>query len=392
MLFQTQDANGSRFRHAREKLAEVMQRDPRERMKARKEFEEQAGAAGVVTLNQADATFIDLNVYAFDTMGAAFTGPFTELKFGQAAVYKTRQEYPIAVYIGNLAGGPPAVNFATAQTGVQVQPFQYFSKKFLVPNLVTPAFDLDKFQEKEVALKRVARDMRLVRQQYIINTMLNQSLNTPIATSVVNYFSTVPFNNRTPWVLDPQVQAGSVITTNIIDDHTEGGLTRNVFKSIRTYCNMAPSLEDDGDVSESGLSPRALFIPVAGAPWEAYWNQASIVGYSAVGSSNLDTSKAIPQNKWDEAVGMSFERNGAYMNWFGTQMFVQPVNILPSGYCLLATNKPAILGWDQMSASVSNEANVFDGPTGMNNRYEARSIALAQPDPYIDRAALIKIS
>lgn len=91
MLFQTQDANGSRFRHAREKLAEVMQRDPRERMKARKEFEEQAGAAGVVTLNQADATFIDLNVYAFDTMGAAFTGPFTELKFGQAAVYKTRQ-------------------------------------------------------------------------------------------------------------------------------------------------------------------------------------------------------------------------------------------------------------------------------------------------------------
>lgn len=392
MLFQTQDANRARFIQAREKLAEVMLRDPRERYNAQKRFvEEQAAAAGVVTINQADATFIDLNVYAFDTMGAAFTGPFSELKFGQAAIYKTRQNYPIAVYIGNLAGGPPAVQFATAQQGVQVQPFQYFSKKFLVPNLVSPAFDLDKFKEKEEALKRVARDMRLFKQQLIINTMLNQPLTTPVATSVANYYGlAAPFANRTPWVLDPQVQADSVPPTNSFNLTAEGGLTRNVFKTIRTYSNQAPALEDDGEISGSGLNPRALFISVSGAPWEAYWNQASIVGYTAIGTSNQDTTKAIPADKWEQAVGMSFERNGNYMNWFGTNIFVQPVNILPKGYFLTAMDRPAILGWDQLSASVSNEAPVFDGPTGMNNRYEARSGAFAQPDPYAPRFILGK--
>lgn len=392
MLFQAQDANRARLVHAREKLAETMLRDPRERIAARKQYEEQAGQAGVVTINQADATFIDLNVYADDSIGAAFTGAFSQLNFGQAAVYKTRQNYPIAVYIGNLAAGPPSMQFATVQQGVQVQPFQYFSKRFLVPNLVSPAYDLEKFQEKEEALKRVAKDMLLARQQYIINTVLNQPLNQPIATSVVNYYSTVPFNNRTPWVLDPQVQTDSVPTTNIFNLTTEGGLTRNVFKTIRTYCNQAPALADDGEMGSYGLEPRALFVPVSGAPWEAYWNQASIVGYSAVGSSNLDTTKAVPQDKWEQAVGMSFSRNGAYMNWFGTNIFVQPTNILPKGYCLLATDRPAILGWDQMSNSVSKEGDSFDNPVGFNTRFEARSIALAQPDPFVDRAALIKVS
>jgi hypothetical protein len=379
MLFQVQDANRDRFLGAREKLAAVMLRPRSERAAARKEGykdEEQAGRAGVITINQADATYIDLNVHAFDTMGAAFA-EFATLQFGQAAVYKTRQEYAIGVNIGNLAGGPPSILFATKQQAVQVQPFQYFSEQFLVPNLVNAAFNLESFKEKEKALNRVARDMRLARQQYILNTMFNQPLPTPIATSIVNYFNlAAPFNNRTPYVLDPQVQAGSVIQTNVIDDHTEGGLTKNIFKSIRTYCNMAPVTDDDG----MATAPRSLFVPVSGAPWEAYWNQASIVGFSAVGNSNLDTSKAIPENKWDEAVGMSFETNGAYMNWFGMNLFVQPTNILPAGYSVLATNKPGVLGWDQMEASVTDEESVF-GDRAMSKRYEARSICLAQPDP-----------
>ncbi len=386
MLFFAQEGNRERILTAREKLGDVMTRPRKERVAARKKlFEEQAGRAGVVTINQADATFIDLNVHAFDTMGQAFA-EFANLQFGQAAVYKTRQEYAIDVNVGHLSGGPPNVLFHTSQDGVQVQPFAYFSEEFLVPNLVNSQFNLEVFKEREIALARVARDMRLARQQYILNTMLNQPLTQDIADSVTNYFAvSAPWANRTVYVLDPGVQSGAYVTTNSIDDHTEGGLTKNVFKSIRTYCNQAPP------VDEQALAPRSLFIPIAGAPWEAYWNQASIVGYSAVGSSNLDTTKAIPQNKWDEAVGMSFEKNGAYMNWFGTQVFVQPTNVLPSGYCLLATNSPAVLGWDQYSASISDEDRQFGDPA-MNRRKEVRSMALAQPAPLAPAFAVIRIS
>lgn len=386
MLYFAQDGNRERIEAARTKLSEVMTRPRHERLAARKKvYEEQAGRAGVITINQADATFIDLNIHAFDQMGQAFA-EFATLQFGQAAVYKIRQEYAIGVNMGHFAGGPPSTLFHTSQAGVQVQPFAYFSEEFLVPNLVNAQFNLEAFKERDIALARVARDMRLARQKYILNTMLNQPLSQDVATSVTTYFGlSAPWNNRTVYVLDPGVQSGSVVTTNNIDDHTEGGLTKNVFKSIRTYCNQAP-ITDEG-----ATSPRSLFVPIAGAPWEAYWNQASIVGYSAVGSSNLDTTKAIPANKWDEAVGMSFEQNGAYMNWFGTTVFVQPTNILPAGYCLLATNKPAILGWDQYSASVSAEQEQFKD-RAMNRRYEARSMALAQPDVLAASFAVIRMA
>lgn len=386
-MYFAQEGNRERIESARTKLAEVMLRPRHERLAARKKvYEEQAGRAGVVTINQADATFINLNIHAFDQMGQAFA-EFATLQFGQAAVYKTREEYALGVNMGHLAGGPPSTLFHTSQAGVQVQPFAYFSEEFLVPNLVNAQFNLEVFKERDIALARAARDMRLARQQYILNTMLNQPLSQAVATSVSTYFGlAAPWNNRTVYVLDPTVQSGSVVTTNNIDDSTEGGITKNVFKSIRTYCNKAPITDDGG-----ALAPRSLFVPIAGAPWEAYWNQASIVGYSAQGSSNLDTTKAIPANKWDEAVGMSFESNGAYMNWFGTTLFVQPTNILPQGYCLLATNKPAVLGWDQYEASVSREQEQFRDAK-MNRRYEARSMALAQPDPLAANFAVIKIS
>lgn len=372
MLFQVQEGNRERFETARQKLAEVMLRPRRERVEARKRaIEEQAGRAGVVTINQADATFIDLNVHAFDTMGQAFA-EFAPLQFGQAAVYKTRQEYAIGVNMGHLAGGPPSTLFHTNQNGVQVQPFQYFSEEFLVPNLVNASFNLDVFKEREIALARVARDMRLARQQYIINTMLNQPLSQAIATSITAYAAlAAPWANRTVYVLDPGVQTGAYATTNVINDSAEGGLTKNFFRDIANYFHTAPPVDDQA------LSARSLFIPIAGTPWTAYWNQASIVAYS--GGGNQDPSKAIPPSKWEEAVGMSFEKNGAYMNWFGMNIFVQPTNILPAGYTLCASNQPAVLGWDQYSAAVSDEEPRF-GDRTMNRRYEARSIALAQPD------------
>jgi hypothetical protein len=388
MLHLAQDKNRARFDAAREALAASRLVGDKARCESRKKFsDENASYAGFVTLTQADATFLDLNVHAFDTMGNAFA-EFTTLQIGESALYKEREEYPIGVNIGHLGAGPPAQMFQTAQNGVQVQTFQYFSKKFLVPNLVNAQYNLSKFKEKDQALERVARDMRLARQQYVINTMLNQPLSTPLATSIANYYalSPGPFNNRTPFVLDAGVQAGAYVTTNVLNAAAEGGLTKNVFQEIVNYCRLCP--ESNGGATV----PRSFFFAKAGSPWIAYWNQASIVGYSAVGSSNLDTTKAIPANKWDEAIGMSFESGGAYMNWFGTNLFCQPVNNLPQGYGLVATNKPAVLGWDQLENSVSNE-----GPSGledinMNNRYEARSIGLAQPDTLLPNSAVIKYS
>jgi hypothetical protein len=386
MLHLAQNGNRTRFEQAREKLASSMLKDPMERAGARKKFyEEQAGMAGVVTINQAEATFIDLNLHAFDTIGAALA-EFTTLQFGQAAIYKTREEFPVPVMVGNLAGGPPTMMYQTNQLGVQVQPFQYFSKKFIVPNLVNAQFNLDAFKEKDKALLRVARDMRLFRQQIIVAAALNQPYTTPVATAIVNYFNGgAPWGNRTPYVLDPQVQSGSVVTTNILDEHAEGGITKNVFESIVNYCRLCPESDDLG-----ATVPRSFFISKVGSPWTAYWNQASIVAYT--GGSNQDVTKAIPPSKWEEAVGMSFENGGSYMNWFGTSVFMQPTNILPQGYGLLATNKPAVLGWDQMEASITDERDGDLGDRAFNNRYEARSVALAQPDSLAPNVAVIKYS
>jgi hypothetical protein len=380
-----QDGSRARFEQAREELAKVMLKGPEKRAADRKSyFEEQAGFAGVVTINQAEATYMDLNVHAFDELTASMVD-WSDLKFGQAAIYKTREEYPIAVYVGNLAGGPPAVIFATAQNGAQVQPFQYFSKKFLVPNLVNAQFNLDAFKEKDKALARVARDMKLAKQQYVINTALNQPLSTSVATAITNYAAlAAPWNGRTPYVLDPGVQSGSVVTTNVLNDSSEGGLTKNVFQSIVNYCRLAPDNLEGG-----ALVPRGFFFSKVNTPWVSYWNQASIVGYSAVGSSNLDSTKAIPPSKWEEAVKMAFEDGGAYMNWFGTDIFCQPTNILPAGYGLLTTNKPWVLGWNQMDASVTDERDGDLGDRAFNNRYEARSICLAQPDPCAPNGAVV---
>ncbi len=378
MLHNAQDANRRRQEEARRILGDIKSRSIQERYESRKKFQESAGMAGVATISQSDIDYIELNILAFDNLGASFI-EMADLEFGQAAIYKNRTVYPTRVNIGNLAGGPPTSLFMTAQSATQVQPFQFFSEEYLVPNLVNAAFDLGKFDEKQKALERVAHDIRLAKQKYIMNMALGQVLSTPLATAVTNYLASSPFNNRTVWVPDAEIASGALPTTNVFDlSSTELGLTRNVFKKIRTYTNQAHRV------------PRSLFIPVAGTPWEAYWDQASIVGYSAVGQSNLDTSRAIPQSKWDEAVGMAFELNGAYMNWFGMDVFVQPVDVLPSGACLLSTDQPSVLGWNQMEATVSDEEKAF-GQRAQNRRYEARSMALAQPDAFVPHQMAIKI-
>jgi hypothetical protein len=221
--------------------------------------------------------------------------------------------------------------------------------------------------------------MLLARQRFILNLMLNQPLTSDIVTSLTNYVASTPFTGRNPYVLDPGVRPGAVPSTNVIDTHLEGGLTRTVFKKSRTWANQ---MERD---------LVRMFVPIEGAPWEAYWDQASIVAYSA-GNGNMDTTKAIPESKWEEVVNVSFRKRGAYMKWFDDQaIYVQPSNILPAGYTIYSTELPAVLGWDQLSESVTNEEEIKSN-RAFNRRYEARSMALAQPDPMLRNFLVQKIA
>lgn len=355
---------------AAQKLAEIKSRPYEERIAARRAAadEEYASEAGVITLEQADATFIDLNIHADDTVGESFA-LVEKLEFGEIPVWKLRTEFPVRVQVGHLAGTPPGSFFQTNQSGTQVTPFQYTSDEFLVPNLVTANYKLEAFQEKEIALERVARDMRLARQKIIVNTVLGQAVLNPIATSLASYVGGTPFSGKSVYVLDAGVDAGSVPTTNIISLTSEGGLTREVFKKQQTYANLAS--RDLG----------RMFIPLSGAPWEAYWDQASIVAL-ADSEGNQNPGKAITPQKWEEVSNTVFQRKGLYLNWFGVQLWVQPTNILPEGYFITSTNRPACLVWDQYTASQSNEETIF-GNRAFNRRFEARSIATAQPDPYL---------
>jgi len=369
-------ANRQRVEDAKAALKKFDQSSVEDRIKEAKliQDDEYASMAGVVTLTQAEASFIDLMVYAYDDMADSFA-EFVPLSIGEIPVYKVQQEYPIRVNMGHLAGGPPAVKYTTAQTGVQVVPFQYFSEEFLVPNLVNVSFDIAKFHIKEKALARLARDMKLFRQQIIINTMLNQPLTQSLTLSLSTYYASTPFLGRNPYVLDPAVVTGSIATTNIISAITEGGLTANLFKLIHTQLIL------------QGRSPKNMYIPIAGTPWQAYWNQASVIAYTATGTANpnqnTDPIHAIPPSKWEEIVNTGFSENGQYMNWFGMNIFVQPTNILPVGYFLISTNLPAVLGWNQLDAAISDEDPLTGSLRMMSKRYEARSIALAQPDPLV---------
>jgi hypothetical protein len=332
--------------------------------------DEYASMAGVVTITQAEASYIDLNVRAFTDMGDAFA-QFVPLAIGEVPIYKLRQDYPIRVNIGHLGGGPPQVKFQTGQSTVQVTPFQYFSEEFLVPNLVNVSFDIAKFHEKEIALMRVAYQMKLARQKYILNLMTGAALSAdPMASIAAYYAQATPFAGHTPYVLDPGVDSASIATTNTINATIEGGLTKNVFRAIRSQHILARS------------TPEKMFIPISGRPWESYWNQASIVAL-VNSQGNQNPASAIPPTKWEEAVDMGFTENGQYMEWFGMRIFLQPVNILTAGYFVVATDKPAVIGWDQMSASVSDEDELRGALRSQNRRYEARSIALAQPDPLL---------
>jgi hypothetical protein len=199
--------------------------------------------------------------------------------------------------------------------------------------------------------------------------MTNTPLGTDVATALTDYAATSPFNGRNPYVLDNYVQAGSIPTTNVIDTHTEGGLTKYVFMKQRTWA------------TQMMREIKTMFIPIAGAPWEATWQQASIVAYN--NSPVLqDPAKAVPPSKWEDFSNMAFPLNGAYMDWFGSRVFMKPLNVLPTGYTIASTNLPAVILWNQLSESVSEEETI-KGNRAFVKRYEGRSIALAQPDPLL---------
>lgn len=360
-----------------EELSQVRGRSQQERLAAKKSLyengipatEEHAAMAGVATLEQTDATFIDLNIRADDTIGDAFV-EWQPLKLGEVPVYKTRYDYPVQVNFGHLGGGPPQRFYETVQSGTAVTPFQYFTDETQIPNLVLANFDLAKFKEREKAFEGIARAIRLARQKIILNTMFGQPLFQALSPSFNAYAVSNPFNGKNVYILDPDVQAGSVPTTNVIDLHGEGGLTRNVFMKQQTYANQADR------------KLVRMFIPVSGAPWEAYWQQASIVAYTT-SEGNQDVRKAIPPSKWEEVINQSFRKTGGYMKWFDADpIFVQPSNAIPASYWLTSTTDPGLLAWDQLDLDVSEEESIR-GNRAMNRRYEARSAATAQPAPLL---------
>jgi hypothetical protein len=329
--------------------------------------EENAGYQGAVTIQQAEATYIDLNIRAFSGLAEHFC-QFIPLQIGEVPIYKYRQDYEVRINMGHLAGGPPMVKFQTVQSGVQVTPFQYFSEEILVPNLVNASFNIGKFHEKEKALARIANDMAIAKQQYIINTLLSQPLSNTIAASLAAYYVSTPYVGRTPYLLDNFVDPGSVETTNILNVVVEGGLTRNVFRAIRSQSILQQR------------TAKSLFIPVTGKPWEAYWNQASIVAAQTGASGNANPVSAIPPSKWAEAADLGFSENGQSMSWFGMNLWIQPINLFPQGYFLVATDAPALMGWDQLDMAISDEDPLGGKDRQLAKRYEARSIALAQAD------------
>jgi hypothetical protein len=342
--------------------------------------DEHAGVleAGTATVQQAEARFYDLNIRAYTDMSDFFVAG-RDIQPGETGIFKTRSFNQIGVRQAALSGGPPAMKFASVQSAVAVSTEAFGTSKYVVPAIVNDNFSIAKFQEREAAEERAAYEMKLAIQKYRINSMLRQPLMSDLATSIPAYYGSAPTIGATSYILDPGVQAGSMATTNALNLTSTGLITKAGFKKINTQMIL------------QRRTAVALFVPVDPAVWEARFDEASPVAL-VNSQGNQNPANAIPPTEWEKRFNSGFNEQGQYIEMFNMRIWVQPVNILPTGYAILSTNEAAVLEYNKLEGSYSDEVSQGNAPTmkGYNSRVDYVDKGWLAPDPGLLNFSVIR--
>lgn len=336
--------------------------------------------AGVVTLQQAEARFYDLNVRAYTDMSDYFADS-RDIQVGETGFFKTRSFNPIGVRAVSLAGTSPAMKFVSNQAGFPVPTSAFATDKYIVPSIVNDNFDINKFMERESAIERAAYEIKKAKQKYRINAMLRQPLTNELAVSIPAYFAAAPTIGPTAYVLDNGVQVGSMATTNALDLRTNGGspLVKQAWKKIATQMFL------------QHRTAVALFVPVDPAVWEPRFDEASVVALSG-SNGNQNAANAIPPAEWEKRFNAGFSEQGQYIDMFNMKVWVQPVNILPPGYALLSTSDAAVLEYNKLEGNYSDEVPRGNAPTmrGYSDRTDYIDCGWLAPDPALLNFTVIR--
>ena len=343
---------------------------------------ELAMTAGVADLATIEGDYYTLNLYRDNP-----TLDFVEMRnlpLGTIPIYRTRYENPVNVFQGGLAGHGSTNYYATSDTVTQVTPFTVSTEEVMLPNL-NNIYNMEMLQQRATGLRRLAEYMKMAITNISLNTMLGTAGTDLIAmdpaAQIVTYFSGGgSFIGKNVYKLDPGVLQAGVPSLNVYDLTTEGGLTKNVFKTINTQR------------IQLGKTVKKIYVAAAGAPWESMITQASVVALSA-GQGNQDPRKAVTETQWEAFNNMDFGGT-VTANWFGMNVEIEKQNWLPAGYAIVLFDGPTCIMWDRLSLESGGvPEGTLESPVSgyYSRRSEARNIAFVRPDFMLKNFMVLKI-
>jgi len=342
------------------------------------------GFAGIAELQSLEGDFYELNIYR-DSPVLDFV-EMRNLPLGSLPFYRTRYNTPIGFYMGSVNAMGSTVYYATNDFGQTVTPFTIQSDEVMVPNL-NNIYDMNRLQQRQIALERLARDMQIAIVNTALNTLFGATdvISTDPAVALQNYYTGGgSFSGKNVYVLDPGINATGYPTTNVFNLTTEGGLTKHVFQALNDYS------------IQSGRTIRKIYVPsgsASGYPvWRSLQDEASIVAISS-GNGNQNPANAVPAEMWSQFQRNDF-RSVVTLDWFGLTVQIERQNWLPNGYVLVLTDEPSVIMWDRLElATGEDRAGTLEVPVSgyMSRRSEAKNIATIRPDFGLRNFLVLKV-
>jgi len=362
----TLPANQARVEKANAEYAKIVGRSFAERATLRNQ-EFASGDADFTRIKTAEGRFIDLAIHK-DTFADDFA-LMTDLDVTDIPIWKSRYEPVVGITTGSVYGGPTSTLYATKDNYATLQPFVIDVEDVRVPKLAL-TMDPDKLGQRSAALERQAEALKLKLETFVINIAMGQPLGQDLATTVSTYFSNGnSYTGKTVYVADPGVQSGTYETTNLIDVHTEGGLTPTVAEAIASQDQL------------TGRMSRTIHFAKAGLPARKLYRYATVVADQGSGETNPGL-RAIPTSAWEDVWNSNFSK-GVILNWFGSTMKFKSNNALPQGYGVVTTDQPAAEVFNILSMATSGEFQADPRDQFFSTHWVKRQMAICTPDPWL---------
>jgi hypothetical protein len=318
-------------------------------------------------IKTAEGRFIDLAIHK-DTFLDDFAIT-TDLQVTDIPVWKSRYEPVVGIVTGSVYGGPTSTLYTTKDNYATLQPFVIDVEDVRVPKLAL-TMDPDKLGQRSAALERQAEALKIKLETFVLNVAMGQPLGQDLATTVINYFAAGnSYTGKTVYVADPGVQSGTYETTNLIDVHTEGGLTPTVAEALSVQDQL------------TGRIARTIHFAKQGLPARKLYRYATVVADQGTGSTN-PSLRSIPASAWEDVWNGNFV-NGVVLNWFGATMKFKSNNALPQGYAVVTTDQPGAEVFNILAMATQGEYNADPRDQFFSTHWLKRQMAICTPDPWL---------